>query len=381
MISIAEHLNIELQPNQIEGFGWVLECFGGCKYQKETIKVPEKPKEENNELKALRSKPKNTRKEEKFVDKDIKLSNYLEFKVALDRLAEYDETLMRLSKLESDSLKKLMNEREVERFRAMQKRMNAKRGQLGVIKNPYLELIEGKSEEEIMQNIPIEARNAVAINIFFIDKQYESRSIDFLPLAFHIFPDVEYIILTQPFKVEESMLLQSFIPVAKKVDTNISHTLYIYNRACLTSKYITVRKSLKEDYDQGKYLLEGASNEREFKTDLMDAITNNASNKIAFSAFNQNAVIGFFVMTKDVNLEYYKSHFCIQYYLLLDQYALTDHSRLLHSVVNPLFQRSRKFLFREILRLSNKKTLLFEVGAVHRRPPGQRSLCRTASEK
>ena len=198
-------------------------------------------------------------------------------------------------------------------------------------------MFEGKSEEEIMKNIPLEAKNAVAINIFFIDKLFESRSIDFLPFAFELFPDCEYIIITLPYKVEESVLLQSFIPVPKRENTNISHTLYIYHRACLDAPFLTIRKSFKEDVDQGSYLLEGAQNEQEFKNDLMDAITNNASNKISFTAFNQYAVIGFFVMTKDVNLEYYKSHFCIQYHLLLDQYALTDHSRLLHSVVNPLF--------------------------------------------
>lgn len=46
--------------------------------------------------------------------------------------------------------------------------------------------------------------------------------------------------------------------------------------------------------------------------------------------------------------------------MLLDQYSLTDHSRLLHSIVNPLFQRARRFMLREILRLTNKKSLFFE---------------------
>ena len=369
ILGIVQHLNIDLQPNQTEGFGWVLECFGGCKFVSEIIEVPEKPKEENSELMALRSKTKKTTKDQdKMVKKEIKNANYMEFKTALKRLEEYDDTLMRLGKLNSDILKRLVNEKESERTKTLNKWMQKERSQLGSIENPYLQLIEGKTEEEVMKSVPTEARNAVAINIFFIDKDFESRSIDFLQYAFQIFPDIEYVILTQPFRVEESTLLQSFIPVVKKENTNISHTLYIYNRSCLLSHNLTVRKSLKEDYEQGRYLLDGASNESEFKRDLMDAITNNASNKIAFSAYNQHAVVGFFVMTKDVNLEYYKSHFCIQFYLLLEQYVLTDHSRLLHSVVNPLFQRTRRFLFREILRLANKKTLLFEVGLGNARP-------------
>lgn len=363
ILMIAESLRLDmLQPNQIEGFGWVLECFGNCTYIAETIKVPEKPKEENSDLKALRSRPKTIKKEqEKYVDKVQKKATYNEFKQALDKLAELDETLMRSGKIQSESLKRLVAEKEKEHEKLVQKKVDSMRAKVEVLDNPYIDLLKGKSEEEMMQLLPREARNAVAINIFFIDKAFESRSMDFLPFAFEVFPNVEYIILTQPFRGEESVLLQGFIPVPKRENTNISHTLYIYHRACLLSPYLTVRRSFKEDVEQGRYLLEGASNEKEFKDDLYDAIMNNASNKIAFSAFNQNAPIGFFVMTKDVNLEYYKSHFCLQYHLLMDQYELTDHSRLLHSVVNPLFQRSRRFLFREVLRLSNKKTLLFEV--------------------
>jgi hypothetical protein len=367
ILEIAEKLNTDLQPNQLEGFGWVLECFGNCKYLAGTKEVEEKAKDDGEEAKLRKKLKQNKNVVEKKIIKVTKLANFVEFQSAVERLNELDETLMRLGKLQSPLLKETVEEKEADLQKNFEKKIEEKRRQIGVFNNPYTENPEFKrmTEEEIMKNVPQEARNAVAVNIFFIDKQFESRSVDFLNFAFEMFPNVEYIILTQPFRVEESVLLQSFIPVGRRENTNISHTLYIYHRACLGSPFLTVRKSTKEDVEQGDYLLEGASNEKEFKADLIDAITNNASNKISFSAFNQNAVIGFFVMTKDVNLEYYKSHFCIQYHLILDQYSLTDHSRLLHSVVNPLFQRSRRYLFREILRLSNKSTLLFEVISFH----------------
>ena len=56
-----------------------------------------------------------------------------------------------------------------------------------------------------MQQVPEEAKNAICINIFFMDQNYECRAIDFLPFAFNLFPDKEYIILTQPHTVEESV--------------------------------------------------------------------------------------------------------------------------------------------------------------------------------
>lgn len=39
---------------------------------------------------------------------------------------------------------------------------------------------------------------------------------DFLPYAFSLFPDRDYVILTQPFSVPESTLLQNFIQVPHK---------------------------------------------------------------------------------------------------------------------------------------------------------------------
>jgi len=81
-----------------------------------------------------------------------------------------------------------------------------------------------------MRDVPLEAKNAICVNIFFIDSNYECRAIDFLPFAFNLFPDKEYIILTQPHTVEESVLLQSFIQVPKKQETNFEHVLYIFNR-------------------------------------------------------------------------------------------------------------------------------------------------------
>lgn len=44
--------------------------------------------------------------------------------------------------------------------------------------------------------VPAEAHNAISINLYCIDDLYESRGIDFLPYAFKMFPDRDYIILT-----------------------------------------------------------------------------------------------------------------------------------------------------------------------------------------
>jgi len=42
----------------------------------------------------------------------------------------------------------------------------------------------------------VEAQNAIVINLFCIDENYENRSLEFVEYAFSLFPDRDYIILT-----------------------------------------------------------------------------------------------------------------------------------------------------------------------------------------
>ena len=37
------------------------------------------------------------------------------------------------------------------------------------------------------------------------------------------------------------------------------------------------------------------------------------------------------------------------------------HSRLVYSIINPIFERSTRFMLKELLRLSNKTALYFEI--------------------
>ncbi len=66
-------------------------------------------------------------------------------------------------------------------------------------------------------------------------------------------------------------------------------------------------------------------------------------------------------MSKNVNLDYYISHFCVQDHLILKEHPQPYHTKLLHSVLNPLFFKSTRFILKEILRLMNKTCLYFEV--------------------
>ena len=82
--------------------------------------------------------------------------------------------------------------------------------------------------------------NAIVVNMFCIDEKYESRSGDFLPYAFKLFPDKDYIIVTQPHTIPETTILSNFIQVPKKRYSNFDHVLYILHKDSLNLNSLIV---------------------------------------------------------------------------------------------------------------------------------------------
>ena len=94
---------------------------------------------------------------------------------------------------------------------------------------------------------------------------------------------------------------------------------------------------------------------------IQDSIQNPESRWISFAARVEDSVVATFLITRDVNLEYYKSHFHLQDQILMREHDAKGHSRLVYSVINPIFEKSTRFLLKEILRLAGKTCLYFEV--------------------
>jgi len=53
---------------------------------------------------------------------------------------------------------------------------------------------------------------------------------------------------------------------------------------------------------------------------MNESIKENASKKMAFSVFCKDKIIGMYILSKNVNLSYYVSHFCVQDHIILDEH-------------------------------------------------------------
>ena len=72
-------------------------------------------------------------------------------------------------------------------------------------------------------------------------------------------------------------------------------------------------------------------------------------------------VIGSFLISRDVNLDYYKAHFHVQDHILMSEHDRKGQARLIHSIINPIFEKSTRMLLKDVLRLTGKTSLYFEI--------------------
>lgn len=78
--------------------------------------------------------------------------------------------------------------------------------------------------------VPEKYKNAFACTLFCMEAAFDSRSADFLKYAFDLYPDREYLVVTQPHTVVESQLLSKFTRPQKRSINTFQHTLYIMHR-------------------------------------------------------------------------------------------------------------------------------------------------------
>lgn len=85
------------------------------------------------------------------------------------------------------------------------------------------------------------------------------------------------------------------------------------------------------------------------------------SGNLSFVCKVDDEVVGAFVMAKNVNLDYYKSHFHIQDSILMSEHERLAHTRLVYSIINPIFEKSTRFILKELLRLTANTCMYFEI--------------------
>ena len=122
-----------------------------------------------------------------------------------------------------------------------------------------------------------------------------------------------------------------------------------------------MRRATADDLPRIKDLIETLEDKETAFKQIYEATVNSDSPNLAFVCKIYDDVIGTFLLAKDVNLDYYKSHFHIQDAVLLNEHERKAHTRLIFSVINPIFERSTRFILKELMRLSANTCMYFEI--------------------
>lgn len=115
-----------------------------------------------------------------------------------------------------------------------------------------------------------------------------------------------------------------------------------------------------DDIPQIKELMEFVPNKEEHEKLIQNAI-DRKNNLDIFVAHRNDEVQAFFVITTDVNVPFYSSHFHIHEHLLLDQHERSGYTRLIITIINPIFQRHARTMIKEVMRLAGKTVMTLEI--------------------
>ena len=366
--------------------GSILLCFGGIPYTKrEVLRPPEHDiiepvvvkKKEKKKKKKEEKDEENEKKEEKLIKVwayEVSISDFFK---AIETTFKYDKVMYELGEInDADFAKEYEEFQENEKQKYLEslkiekscyekiEEENKKKNQHTSEESykKYENYLKDYNDESATPPTPNEIINAFCVKLFFIEQAFESRSSDFLLQVFDQFPDKDYLVLTQPHSFIENSLLENFIKINKKVDSLFGEVLFIIHRESLMISLLNVNFATEDDLREASYLFEDLGPQRAYLYDLaLHSIHNKNSKFMCVVCKIKDSIIGISLLSKEVNIDYYDSHFSIRDYINLDKISKYFHSRIIFFETHKNFVQYTKVIFTEILKLINKIAIYYEI--------------------
>ncbi|KPP73368.1 hypothetical protein Z043_107555 [Scleropages formosus] len=248
-----------------------------------------------------------------------------------------------------------------------------------------------------------EASNAFCIQLFFVEQKYETRSVDFLPYMFALFPDRDFCVISVPMMVPEFPLLKRFLRVTPRPASSLPHELYICHRSSLLTDF-EVRVAVSSDRSSVEALI-GKLRLQESILEDLDLFCQarrdpHGTPLQAFVAVVQEQVVGTAIIRNEEvlnfsspflplrrsslpsnnavgfcscsicrpvlqDIEYIRSHYNIESFIYFSHHQREDHGQLSHFALNPIFQYYARHFLGEALRLGHKSCLYYPIYPPH----------------
>jgi thioredoxin reductase len=207
--------------------------------------------------------------------------------------------------------------------------------------------------------------SAVSIQLFAIDQKYEMRSVDFLPAIFSLFPDKDFIIITQPYSMPDFPLLNVFTRAVPHPSSSLSQELYVFHKCALLETF-GVRFAVPSDLDSVQHLVDGTSHSETIVKDVenyltakRDRIEEGATSLYVLVATCLDQVVGVAVVRQEQSLDLLRAHYNIEDFVYFNYHEPEEHGRLHHFVLNPIFHCLGRHFLTEVLRHTHKTCLYY----------------------
>ncbi|KAK5852565.1 hypothetical protein PBY51_006418 [Eleginops maclovinus] len=227
-----------------------------------------------------------------------------------------------------------------------------------------------KPEEETEAGHFSAKSNAVCVQFFVIDKNYETRSVDFIPYIFTVYPDVDFLIVTVPTLSPEFLLLQSFIRLPPCTTTSPPRELYVFPRSAL--RPVEVRPAVAADRPAVSELVNTLSLGESLLQDLDHFYQTRGDQDgvplQAFVAAVQGEVVGVLIIRDEQDIRYMCARYNMENFIYFSHHRREEHAHILHFVLAPSSQHCSRHLFKEALRLGHKSCLFHRLYPPHLSP-------------
>jgi len=219
-----------------------------------------------------------------------------------------------------------------------------------------------------LANMPQHSKDVFCVNMCCLDQAYQTQALDFLLPAFSLYPHKDYCIITQPHTAPNTPLLNAFTIVPPQPQNTFGHVMYLIHRAALLGppKVTRLKPHLLQQMDPLVASFDVATQE-DIKTACKTYVAQGKSSDLqAFVAEFDEQVVGLVVLqmpTADV-VDRLRCCYHLDDYLLVEHHEgyvnNKGHARLLHWVVNPLFNKYTRRLLQGSMRLCGKTVLFVE---------------------
>lgn len=220
-----------------------------------------------------------------------------------------------------------------------------------------------------LANMPPHSKDVFCVNMFCLDQAFQTQALDFLLPAFSLFPEKDYCIITQPHTAPNTPLLNAFTIVPPQPQNTFGHVLYLIHRASLLGppKVVSLKPHLLEQVHPLLEVFEEETRQEIISQSKLFLQERKASELEVFVVDFDSQVVGL-IMLQMPNADVVDRLRCCYH---LDDYLLVEHHetggfsnkghvRLLHWVLNPLFQKYTRRLLQGALRICGKTALFLE---------------------